>query len=298
MRKIILDTDIGSDIDDCFALAYLLSRKDVEIIGITTVSGVPEMRAKLADKICSSYGRSVPVCVGCEESLSGEVRQPRLTKAQTSVALSNEKTFSKDNTAIRFMKAAIEENPGEITLVCIGQLTNAATLFSEYPHIPELLGGMVIMGGRYAENESCDIERWGKTEWNILCDIKAARIVFDKRVKNCTVIGVEQTCRFSCLPEPAREAFGKKENLRVIADCISATAGEVFFHDAIAVYAWLHPDEVKLRQGDVKTEIYDEEGGAKTVFVPSDKGKCLLVTDFSPEKFFANYKDTVGIDVN
>jgi len=297
MRKIILDTDIGSDIDDCFALAYLLSRKDVEVLGITTVSGVPEMRAKLADKICSSYGRSVPVCVGCEESLSGEVRQPRLTKAQTSVALSNEKTFSKENTAIRFMKAAIEENLGEITLVCIGQLTNAATLFSEYPHIPELLGGMVIMGGRYAENESCDIERWGKTEWNILCDIKAARIVFDKRVKNCTVIGVEQTCRFSRPPALIKNAFEKSRDGKVVADCINTTVDEVYFHDALAVYSCLFPDEVTFKRGRIKVEVCGGTGNAKTVFEPSNGGGCSLVTDFLPEKFFENYKDTVGIEV-
>ena len=133
MKKIILDTDIGSDIDDAFALAYLLSRTDIEILGITTVSGSPELRARLADRICSGFGKNIPVFIGCEKSLNGIVCQPRLTRGQTAVALSNENNCFKCD-AVEFMRNSIEKYPGEVTLICIGQLTNVANqILSQTP---------------------------------------------------------------------------------------------------------------------------------------------------------------------
>lgn len=293
MKKIILDTDIGSDIDDAFALAYLLCRTDIEILGITTVSGSPELRAQVADKICSVYGKDIPVCVGCEKSLSGEVHQPRLTKAQTAVALSNNREDFENNAA-EFMRSIIEKHPGEVTLVCIGQLTNIATLFSKYSHIPDLLNGMVIMGGRFA---SCDTQRWGETEWNIWCDIEASRIVYDRRVKNSIVIGGEQTCRFYCPPLPVKTAFAKISKLSAVSDCVNTNVKEVYFHDAIAIYAWLYPEEVVLKQGSISIEVSEDGNSAESVFNPSKQGSHFLVTDFSPEKFWENYKHIVKIDI-
>ena len=57
--KILFDTDIGSDIDDAVALAYLLAQPRAEILGITTVSGQPVERAKLASAICKTAGQRI-----------------------------------------------------------------------------------------------------------------------------------------------------------------------------------------------------------------------------------------------
>jgi inosine-uridine nucleoside N-ribohydrolase len=46
--KLILGTDIGSDIDDALCLTYLLSHPDCELLGITTVTGEADKRAMLA----------------------------------------------------------------------------------------------------------------------------------------------------------------------------------------------------------------------------------------------------------
>ena len=59
MQKILLDTDIGNDIDDWFALGYLLSHKETELLGVTTVTGTPCRRAALADGLRSSYFRGL-----------------------------------------------------------------------------------------------------------------------------------------------------------------------------------------------------------------------------------------------
>ena len=61
---IILDTDIGSDIDDAVALAWLLARSDCELVGITTVSGEPEQRARISSALCRAAGREIPIHPG------------------------------------------------------------------------------------------------------------------------------------------------------------------------------------------------------------------------------------------
>ena len=62
--KIILDTDIGSDIDDAVCLAYLLAQPDCELLGITTVAGEAEARARMASALCKVAGKDVPIFPG------------------------------------------------------------------------------------------------------------------------------------------------------------------------------------------------------------------------------------------
>ena len=64
MQKIILDTDIGTDIDDAVCLAYLLANPQCELLGITTVTGEPEKRAMLASALCKVANRDIPIYPG------------------------------------------------------------------------------------------------------------------------------------------------------------------------------------------------------------------------------------------
>src|SRR6476469_8774674 len=74
---VLFDTDIGSDIDDAVALAYLLQEPRCELLGITTVSGEARERAMLADAVCRAAGREgVPIHSGTELPLLGPARQP------------------------------------------------------------------------------------------------------------------------------------------------------------------------------------------------------------------------------
>ena len=67
---VLLDTDIGSDIDDAVALAYLLKQPRCDLLGVTTVTGEPTKRAMLADAICQAAGRTdIPIHVGTEAPL-------------------------------------------------------------------------------------------------------------------------------------------------------------------------------------------------------------------------------------
>ncbi len=64
MEKWLLDTDIGCDSDDCMALGLILSQKDIELVGINTVSGKNFARAKFAEAICSQTKSNISIHCG------------------------------------------------------------------------------------------------------------------------------------------------------------------------------------------------------------------------------------------
>ncbi|WP_138372720.1 MULTISPECIES: nucleoside hydrolase [Oscillospiraceae] len=69
MEKILLDTDIGGDIDDAICLAYLLKEPQCDLIGITTVCGEPEKRAAVADAVCRTVGKEIPIVTGLDSTM-------------------------------------------------------------------------------------------------------------------------------------------------------------------------------------------------------------------------------------
>src|SRR5438270_9043870 len=117
---ILLDTDIGSDIDDALCMAYLLRQPLCELIGITTVSGEPERRAMLADAICRAEGRTdIPIHSGSPRPLLGAQRQPHVPQAAALERWPHTPRFA-PCTAVEFMRQTIRARPGEITLLAVG----------------------------------------------------------------------------------------------------------------------------------------------------------------------------------
>jgi len=68
VRKLILDTDIGSDVDDALALAVILGSEQINLLGITTVYGDTSLRAKIAMQLCQLVNRSIPTFPGESEA--------------------------------------------------------------------------------------------------------------------------------------------------------------------------------------------------------------------------------------
>ena len=74
MKKIILDTDIGDDIDDAFALRYLLPFDEIELLGISTVYKNVAERSKIAKRLVELYGKNIPVYAGVNNPIRKQVR--------------------------------------------------------------------------------------------------------------------------------------------------------------------------------------------------------------------------------
>ena len=202
---VLLDTDIGSDIDDAVALAYLLHQPQCELLGITTVSGEPGKRAALAHALCVAGGQGdVPVHAGLGQPLLADPLQPHAPQARV-LAPETFAEFSRP-TAIDFLRETIHARPGEVTLLAIGPLTNLAVLFALDPEVPALLKQIVLMGGLYYTRS---VGHTGTTgaEWNMRCDPHAAAIVFRANVPRLLAVGLDVTEQCRMPAEKVREKF-------------------------------------------------------------------------------------------
>jgi inosine-uridine nucleoside N-ribohydrolase len=172
---VILDTDIGTDIDDAFALALIINSPELELRGVTTVSGDTQARARLAAKMLWEAGgawRKVPVYAG-QSGKPQPIDQTRWANGFTSPALHM-------SGALEFMKAEIDRQPGKITLIAIGELTNVAALLKSDPSMAKKIKRIALMGGSIARGYGPDSKP--EAEWNIKSNPDAAQTVFSSGV--------------------------------------------------------------------------------------------------------------------
>ena len=94
--KILLDTDIGSDIDDAVCLAYLLANPKCELLGITTVTGEAIKRAQMASALCTVAGKEVPIYPGAENPLLVAQKTARRSPSETTGQLEAPNRFSRE----------------------------------------------------------------------------------------------------------------------------------------------------------------------------------------------------------
>ncbi|MBA3726563.1 MAG: nucleoside hydrolase [Armatimonadetes bacterium] len=145
---VLLDTDMGGDIDYALALDYLLKQPRCELLGITTVGGEAEKRAALASAICHSVAcAEVPIHVGASTPLLVPERQPHAYQSEALTGQWPYRAFGERNTAIEFLRDTIRAHPGEVTVLTINPLTNIGLLFAIDPGIPALLKGLMMLAG-------------------------------------------------------------------------------------------------------------------------------------------------------
>ncbi len=138
-QLVILDTDIGDDIDDAFALALLLKSPDVKLLGITTEYGDTELRARLVDRYLKAAGRTdIPVAVGMASKASNVFTQRAYAEREPDRAHPD---------AVRFLLSEARKYPGQVTLIAIGPLGNVGAAIGRDPASFRKLKRVVMMGG-------------------------------------------------------------------------------------------------------------------------------------------------------
>jgi inosine-uridine nucleoside N-ribohydrolase len=173
--KVIIDTDIGDDVDDAFALALALRSPELEILGVTTCFGDTEARAKIADRLLGEAGHpEIPVAAGKPTALNGKLSQRRYGEGGHFT-----KTSHAD--AVTFLLEQIRQHPGEITLIAIGPLINVGAAIENDPATFRKLERVALMGGSVRRGYG-DLgygpPHGPDPEWNILNDIPSAQKLF------------------------------------------------------------------------------------------------------------------------
>jgi len=200
-EPVIFDTDIGTDIDDAYALVALIKRPDLELLGVTTVSSDAVARARLAAKLLSVAGgkwAAVPVYPGISTATQ-YMKQVEWADGFSSPNLH-------DDGGIEFMRREINARPGEITLIAVGELTNIAALLESQPGIGKKIRAISLMGGAvhrgYAPGSKPE------PEWNIKSNAAAAQTVFTSGVP-LLVAPLDSTADLKLTPEMRVQLFSR-----------------------------------------------------------------------------------------
>jgi purine nucleosidase len=169
---VLLDTDVGGDIDDALALALALQHERIDLAGITTVAGDAHTRALIACRLLHAVGKdSIPVASGAPPRPVPD----HAGQMQYGLRPCFRKRPIKER-AVDFLYSRLKERPGELTLVAVGPLTNVAELLTRHPECKPWIKRLVVMGGALRVGYSGKPP--AEAEWNIRSDVPAARKVF------------------------------------------------------------------------------------------------------------------------
>ena len=177
-ERIILDTDIGTDVDDALAVALAALSPELTVEGITTVYGDVALRARMAVKILRLLGREdIPVLAGAEHVLLRNRPLWWLGHEGDGLLTAEDANLPFDpRHAVDFIIQTVMDNPGEITLVAIGPFTNLAIALAREPRLAENVKNVIIMGGsaRLGAN-GMELEY---IDHNVKCDPESAALLF------------------------------------------------------------------------------------------------------------------------
>ena len=292
MIKILLDTDIGGDIDDALCLAYLLKEPQCALIGITTVSGQSEKRASVADAICQAAGKDIPITAGMDLPLQPIPVYPTPDGA---VALNKwpHKTY-KQADAPAFLYQKIIQNPHEIILIGIGNMTNIGLLFQRYKDAPALLKGLYMMNGYFGDKPLPD----PCYNWNAWADPLASKIVYETPVAIHKTIPLEVTDSLTLPAAHAAELFKANHPLmKAVFDFSQAwlmSANKLTLHDPLAAVSIFHPSVCTFQKGFVTVETKIKGKMGSTTFTPNLNGFAKIATSVQKDYFYQVLSSTLN----
>lgn len=289
-RRVILDTDIGNDIDDAVALAYLLNQPQCDLLGVTTVTGDTAQRAALAETICRAAGREdVPIHAGLTGPLLHGRGQPDVPQ-YAAIAQKPHRTYA-PGTALEFLRQTIRENPGEVTLLAIGPLTNVGALFAADPELPGLLRELVLMCGVFYGASSA-------REWNALVDPVATALTYKAGPAGMLSVGLDVTMACTLDAAVCRARFaaagGALAQTLSLAEIWFQHTPRITFHDPLAAALLFAPDLCGYADGTVAVDTVPGDGEGRTLWTARDGGRHRVARTVSTDAFFAHYFGVTG----
>ena len=204
--KVLMDVDTG--LDDAIAIIMALHSPEIEIIGITTVSGNVTARAAALNTlgILRVMGKEskIPVLKGASRPLSEKIvhaEEVHGKKGLGNITLQcNPALLQKRDVSSFISETLVNYRKGEVALVATGPLTNIARLILEDPDITHSLSRICIMGGAFGLASKIYGNITQHAEFNFYCDPKAAQIVMTHAssgaVRRLNIVGLDVTDKY------------------------------------------------------------------------------------------------------
>jgi len=262
---LIMDTDIGDDIDDLQALVLALASPEVDLLAVTTVFGDTERRASLARLLLEAAGRpEVPVARGATSPLLAPGRESRF--GGHGVDLNGVRQGPVETPAPLLLTQLIRQQQGEVELLTIGALTNIALALALRPELPKEVRRYHLMGGCFGARPQLH----STAEYNIRCDPEAAAAVFAAGF-NLTVVGLDVTTQVELSAdhlEPLQRSAHPLARLYVAAVGHFLAQGSRrsnIPHDVLTLAALLRPELIQTEPMPVAVELRGEYTRGLTV---------------------------------
>ena len=266
--KVILDVDTGTD--DALAIALATLSPEIELIGLTTVSGNVHVDKTSVNtvRVLEFLGvDDVPVFRGAAKPLVKELRTVEWVHGSDGLGDSGipmPRRKPEDKPAAEFIVEELRKSsPGEITLIATGPLTNLAIALLLEPRIVEKIQKIIVMGGAFGVTPHGTGNITPVSEFNIYTDPEAAKIVFESGAK-VSCVGLDVTMDPSAVLraehiDSLRGSGSKAAELAVrVTRGMMERVGFFALHDPMAVALAVKPELFKTEEYYVQVSL--EEG--------------------------------------
>ncbi len=281
--KVVVDTDIGDDVDDALALALILSCPELELVGVSTVYGDTETRARLAKLILKAWDKpDIPVAVGEGKPLDAS-RAPRaeINQAPALREAKEELPPLDPREGHKLLAESVMSDPGNVTVLTIGAMTNLALALREEPALVEKAAGFVSMAGVIGQK---------RAEWNVMCDSAAAEECFSKCA--LTMVGLDVTTRCQLPEEAIGEMEAGNDRGKLLRQFIDLWRGGKrnlpTLHDPLAAGLLADPTFCKTERGTVSVDRHGH-----TNFEAEPSGNVLACVGVDAARFVEFYRQRV-----
>lgn len=298
--SVILDTDIGTDVDDCLALALLVSSPELQLQAVTCVYGDTTLRSRMALKLLQLRGLTeIPVVAGATKPLiskrpiywEGHEGQGLIENAAD---LQPTAGFAPD-----FLVEQVMTRPGQIHIIAIGPLTNIALAIQKEPRFAANLAHLTIMGGVVRSIDRLDLPL---AEHNIVCDPEAAKMVFESGAP-ITLVPLDLTTQVQVTEAGLKQIQTAGSPFqRAVADQLARyprfqKLGHTNLHDPLAVGVVIDPTFVSLQKVVVQTGTSNDPVPAQTLMRPpttTEVASIQLATRVDIARFESFFIDRVS----
>ncbi|MCK8781045.1 nucleoside hydrolase [Rhizobium sp. NTR19] len=288
MHKVIFDTDPG--VDDAMALLFLHRHPEIELLGVTTVFGNVgvDLTTRNAQFLHREWEITAPVAKGAGATLD----QTRTDDCAASVVHGADGLGNigvpdvvewplDPRPAYQFIIDTVRENPGEVTLIAVGRMTNLALAVQADPEFAGLVKEVIVMGGAFDVNGNVT----PAAEANIHGDPEAADLIFITPWK-VTIVGLDVTMKTIMSSQDLAEmvAAGDK-SVKLLSDLSQyyidfyrnrVGIDGMAVHDSTACVYLVRPDLFTVRSGPVRVVCGGLADG-ETIQAP-DSGRKFLGT--------------------
>jgi len=263
-RKIVIDCDPG--IDDAMAIFYALRSPELEVLGLSTVYGNAHTETCTINalRLLEIAGRTdIPVAAGANRPLASKFHGPadfvHGTDGQGNLFLPPPAGKPVSAHAAQFLIDTVMSDPGNVTIVALGPLTNVALALLLQPDLPAHTREIVLMGGNaYVPGNASPA-----AEANIMNDPAAADIVFGATCP-VTMAGLDVTSRirmtaadldqFSTFPNPESQHMARMLPCYLSFYHSQSGVQEILVHDSTTITWLLHPELFTCESRAVRVE--------------------------------------------